>query len=100
MPLRKLLAALLTASIAASAPALAHHSHANYDVSRWTVVEGTVKQVVFIAPHSIVYLLTIASSRQSTPPRDLILLVSCAVISRSTAEAIRRSQLALTTATT
>jgi hypothetical protein len=56
MSLRKLLAALPAASIAASAPALAHHSHANYDVSRWTVVEGTVKQVVLIAPHSIVYL--------------------------------------------
>ena len=34
----------------------AHHSHANYDISKWTVLEGTVKQVVLIAPHSIVYL--------------------------------------------
>ena len=34
----------------------AHHSHANYDISKWIVLEGTVKQVVMIAPHSIVYL--------------------------------------------
>jgi hypothetical protein len=42
--------------LAASGPAAAHHSHANYDVSKWTELEGTVKQVVLIAPHSIVYL--------------------------------------------
>ena len=37
-------------------PGLAHHSHGNYDISTWTVMEGTVKQVIFIVPHSIVYL--------------------------------------------
>ena len=37
-------------------PALAHHSHGNYDVAKWTVIEGTVKQVIFIVPHSIVYI--------------------------------------------
>ena len=36
--------------------ALAHHSHGNYDVQTWTTMEGNVKQVVFIVPHSIVYL--------------------------------------------
>ena len=51
--LRKILAATLLAS---SAAAFAHHSHANYDITKWIVVEGTVKQVVFIAPHSLVYL--------------------------------------------
>ena len=44
------------ALLVSSAPALAHHSHANYDISTWLVIEGVVKQVVFIAPHSIVYL--------------------------------------------
>jgi Family of unknown function (DUF6152) len=39
-----------------SQPSGAHHSHASYDVSKWTLLEGTVKQVVLIAPHSIVYL--------------------------------------------
>ena len=34
----------------------AHHSHANYDITKWIEIEGTVKQVVLIAPHSIVYL--------------------------------------------
>jgi hypothetical protein len=34
----------------------AHHSHGNYDVTTWTVMEGTVKQIVFIVPHSIVYI--------------------------------------------
>ena len=28
----------------------------NYDISKWVEIEGTVKQVVLIAPHSIVYL--------------------------------------------
>jgi Family of unknown function (DUF6152) len=37
-------------------PALAHHSHANYDITKWIELEGTVKQVVLIAPHSILYL--------------------------------------------
>jgi Family of unknown function (DUF6152) len=37
-------------------PVLAHHSHGNYDISTWTVMEGTVKQVIFIVPHSIVYI--------------------------------------------
>ena len=54
--LRKPLAATLLALLVASPLALAHHSHANYDITKWIVVEGTVKQVVFIAPHSLVYL--------------------------------------------
>lgn len=43
-------AACLTASLRA------HHSHGNYDISKWTVMEGVVKVIVFIAPHSIVHL--------------------------------------------
>jgi Family of unknown function (DUF6152) len=39
-----------------AAPVLAHHSHANYDISKWVLLEGTVKQVVLIAPHAILYL--------------------------------------------
>jgi hypothetical protein len=52
----KLLAITGLSLLASSAPSLAHHSHANYDVSKWVVIEGIVKQVVLIAPHSIVYL--------------------------------------------
>ena len=51
-------ASLCVAALATSrvAPVAAHHSHANYDISTWTVLEGTVKQLVLMAPHSIVYL--------------------------------------------
>jgi hypothetical protein len=42
--------------LGAAAPVLAHHSHASYDISQWILLEGTVKQVVLIAPHSLVYL--------------------------------------------
>jgi len=44
------------ATLALAAPVLAHHSHANYDITKWIVLEGTVKQVVFIAPHSLLYV--------------------------------------------
>jgi hypothetical protein len=55
MPTR--LHAVATLSILGlAAPVLAHHSHASYDISTWILLEGTVKQVVLIAPHSIVYL--------------------------------------------
>jgi hypothetical protein len=42
--------------LALAAPVRAHHSHASYDVSKWTLLEGTVKQVVLISPHSLLYL--------------------------------------------
>ena len=48
------LAAICVAVIAL--PALAHHSHGNYDVSTWTSLEGTVKEVHLLVPHSWIYL--------------------------------------------
>jgi len=48
------LAAICVASLAL--PAWAHHSHGNYDVTTWSVFEGTVKQVHRINPHSWIYL--------------------------------------------
>jgi hypothetical protein len=39
-----------------AAPVRAHHSHASYDISKWVELEGTVKQVVLISPHSLLYL--------------------------------------------
>ena len=54
--LRKLSALIVVPFLVLSQSASAHHSHANYDISKWIEIEGTVKQVVFIAPHSIVYL--------------------------------------------
>jgi len=44
------------AVVALTGAAAAHHSHGNYDLSKWTVMEGTVQQVVLVTPHSIVYL--------------------------------------------
>ena len=55
MRLKSVGAAILCAAWL-GASALAHHSHGNYDLTTWTVMEGTVRQVVFIVPHSIVYL--------------------------------------------
>jgi hypothetical protein len=53
---RTLLCLTALALVVSTVPSRAHHSHANYDISMWVVLEGSVKQVVFIAPHSIVYL--------------------------------------------
>jgi hypothetical protein len=55
MPTRFHVAALV-AILVPTVPVLAHHSHASYDTSKWILLEGTVKRVVLIAPHSIVYL--------------------------------------------
>lgn len=55
MPWRTAVVAILCVA-GLGAPLAAHHSHANYDVTTWTVMEGTVKQLVLMAPHSIVYL--------------------------------------------
>jgi hypothetical protein len=52
----KFSAAVAASMLALAAPTFAHHSHASYDVSKWTLLEGTVKQVVLISPHSLVYL--------------------------------------------
>jgi hypothetical protein len=54
--LRRFLVLVSLSIIGWSLSAGAHHSHASYDVLKWIELEGTVKQVVLIAPHSIVYL--------------------------------------------
>jgi hypothetical protein len=37
-------------------PVRAHHSHGNYDLSKWTTMEGAVKEVHLLVPHSWIYL--------------------------------------------
>ena len=37
-------------------PAGAHHSHGNYDVAKWTTMDGTVKELHLLVPHSWLYL--------------------------------------------
>lgn len=48
--------AVALAVAALAAPAWAHHSHASYDITKWIMLEGTVRQVVLISPHSLLYL--------------------------------------------
>lgn len=43
-------------AVAAALPAWAHHSHNAYEVTKWSMLEGTVKEVHLIVPHSWVYL--------------------------------------------
>jgi hypothetical protein len=37
-------------------PFAAHHSHGNYDLTKWVPFEGTVKEVHWINPHSWIYM--------------------------------------------
>lgn len=37
-------------------PLRAHHSHGNYDTAKWTTMDGTVKELHLLVPHSWVYL--------------------------------------------
>jgi hypothetical protein len=48
------LAAICAVSFAL--PVWAHHSHSNYAVSQFTLLEGTVKEVHWLNPHSWIYL--------------------------------------------
>ena len=33
-------------------PVRAHHSHVNYAVSEFTILEGTVQEILYLNPHS------------------------------------------------
>jgi hypothetical protein len=37
-------------------PAWAHHSHGNYQMTEYTYLEGTVKEVHWVNPHSWLYI--------------------------------------------
>ena len=52
----KSLGAAAIFAVALAVPASAHHSHGNYDVSKWTLYEGTVKEVHLVRPHSWIYI--------------------------------------------
>jgi hypothetical protein len=55
MPVRLLsLAAVFT--MFSVLPIRAHHSHGNYDLTTWTMMDGTVKEVHLLVPHSWIYL--------------------------------------------
>jgi hypothetical protein len=52
----KLVSLAIICAVSFAFPAWAHHSHGNYDVTKWTIVEGKVKEVHLINPHSWVYV--------------------------------------------
>jgi hypothetical protein len=52
----KLAAFAVLAALCASAVVRAHHSHGNYDLTKWTAMEGEVKEVHLLVPHSWVYV--------------------------------------------
>jgi Family of unknown function (DUF6152) len=54
-PRRSLVSITLACALAFSAPMRAHHSHGNY-VDTFTDVEGVVKEVHLMNPHSWIYL--------------------------------------------
>ena len=39
-----------------TSPSWSHHSHGNYDTSKWTSFQGSVKEVHLVNPHSWIYL--------------------------------------------
>ena len=54
-PIRKL--RWIAAGLAAAAlPVWGHHSHGNYDVNNYTFLEGKVSEVLWINPHTWIYL--------------------------------------------
>jgi hypothetical protein len=55
MRLRFVVLAVLCA-VTLALPAWAHHSHNNYATSEFTFIEGTVKEIHFLNPHSWVYM--------------------------------------------
>src|SRR5262245_60768145 len=52
---RSLRIAILVAMLSI-APLAAHHSHGNYDLTKWTTMEGKVTEVHLLVPHSWIYL--------------------------------------------
>ena len=56
-PIRASLGLLLAAVIAATSPALAHHSFAMYDLGKKTTLSGTVKTLQWTNPHVVIWIL-------------------------------------------
>lgn len=52
----KFLGIATACALALALPSTAHHSHGNYDVTKWVPAEGTVKEVHWTNPHSWIYV--------------------------------------------
>ena len=57
---------ITVAILAATFPAWAHHSHANYVETEWLSLEGTVQEVHWMNPHSWIYLEVMDTDGQPT----------------------------------
>jgi len=55
-PLRPIRWLALSAVTIVGLPAWAHHSHGNYDVNNYTLLEGKVSEVLWINPHTWIYM--------------------------------------------
>ena len=55
MQLKSLCVAAIVVQVLAS-PAWSHHSHGNYQMTEYTFLEGMVKEVHWVNPHSWLYL--------------------------------------------
>ncbi len=48
-------------------PAWAHHSHGNYQMTEYTYLEGMVKEVHWVNPHSWLYIEVLDADGQPKP---------------------------------
>jgi hypothetical protein len=56
MMLARILTLAALCAAVAVVPVRAHHSHGNYDLTTWTTMNGEVKEVHLLVPHSWIYL--------------------------------------------
>ncbi len=66
MSIRKVMAVAVTAAAVWAVPAGAHHSHGNYQLEEYTYLEGTVREVHWINPHTWIYLAVEDADGEST----------------------------------
>ena len=65
MPVR-FLSLVAVCAVLAVLPIQAHHSHGNYDTAKRTTMDGTVKELHLLVPHSWIYLDVKDDKGQST----------------------------------
>ncbi|MFP6830186.1 MAG: DUF6152 family protein [Gammaproteobacteria bacterium] len=66
IPLQNSLIAAAVAVLVWILPAAAHHSHGNYVLEEYTHLEGTVREVHWINPHTWIYLEVAGENGEGT----------------------------------
>ncbi|HEY6360728.1 MAG TPA: DUF6152 family protein [Vicinamibacterales bacterium] len=56
MQLKSLILAAAICAVVLAVPTRAHHSHNAYEVTKWTNMEGVIKELHMVVPHSWVYM--------------------------------------------